>query len=122
MSVSPSVNVCAVVCVRIMTSMPHAGYSAELWRFSTSTRVWERADRTAANGAGPSARYHHVMTSVGLDLWVHGGLTSSGEGDRCDCCCCCSVPRSWSDCVCCGVLRLMTRTLLMQGGRMSCFQ
>ncbi len=68
-----------------MTCVPHAGEgdSAELWRFSTSTRVWERADSTEDNGAGPSARYCHVMTSVGLDLWVHGGLTDSGEGDAC---------------------------------------
>ena len=74
---------CAVVCARLMTSVPHAGRSAELWRFSTSTRVWERADSTAANGAGPSARSYHVMTSVGLDLWVHGGHTYAGEGDSC---------------------------------------
>jgi hypothetical protein len=82
---APSVTVCVVVCVRLMTCVPHAGdyYSTELWRFSTSTRVWERADSTAANGAGPSARGYHVMTSVGLDLWVHGGDTDSGEGDTC---------------------------------------
>jgi hypothetical protein len=56
----------------------------EMWRFSTSTRGWERVNNTAPNGAGPSARYYHVMTSVGLDLWVHGGLTTdSGEGDTC---------------------------------------
>jgi len=66
-----------------MTGVPHAGLSAELWRFSTSTRVWERVDSTAANGAGPSARGGHVMTSVGQDLWVHGGYTDSGEGDAC---------------------------------------
>ena len=68
-----------------MTSVSHAGYSAELWRFSTSTRVWERTDSTVANGAGPSGRSGHVMTSVGLDLWVHGGFTysGSGEGDAC---------------------------------------
>jgi hypothetical protein len=82
---APSVTVCVVVCVRFMTCVPHAGdyYSTELWRFSTSTRVWERADSTAASGAGPSARGYHVMTSVGLDLWVHGGDTDSGEGDAC---------------------------------------
>jgi hypothetical protein len=66
-----------------MTSVPHAVFSAELWRFSTSTRVWERADSTSANGAGPSGRTNHVMTSVGLDLWVHGGTTLLGEGDTC---------------------------------------
>jgi hypothetical protein len=80
---APSVTVCAVVCVRFMTCVPHAGYSTELWRFSTSTREWDRANSTAANGAGPSARYDHVMISVGLDLWVHGGSTGSGEGDAC---------------------------------------
>ncbi len=77
---APSVTVCPVVCVRIMTFVPHADRSAELWRFSTSTRGWERVNSTAANGAGPSARYRHVMTSVGLDLWVHGGITGSGSG------------------------------------------
>ncbi len=82
--VSPSVTVCAVVCVKLMTCVPHAGRSADLWRFSTSTRVWERVDSTAANGAGPSARHGHVMTSVGLDLWVHGGRTETGEGDSCE--------------------------------------
>jgi hypothetical protein len=80
---SPSLTVCGVVCVRLMTCVPHAGLSAELWRFSTSTHVWERADSTATNGAGPSGRSSHVMTSVGLDLWVHGGLTEAGEGDAC---------------------------------------
>ncbi len=80
---APSVTVCAVVCVRLMTSVLHTGYSAEMWRFSTSTRVWERDNRAAANGAGPSGRNSHVMTNVGLDLWLHGGETDSGEGDTC---------------------------------------
>ncbi len=73
---------CAVVCVRLMTCVPHAGWSEEMWRFSTSTRVWEQVD-TAANGAGPSSRSDHVMTSVsGLDLWVHGGNAMSGDSDE----------------------------------------
>ncbi len=83
---APCVTVCALVCVRLMTCVPVAGdLSAELWRFSTSTLGWERVDSTAANGAGPSARHGHVMTSVGLDLWVHGGFTdlTDGEGDGC---------------------------------------
>ncbi len=79
----PSVTVSTVVCVRFMTAVRHAVSSDELWRFSTSTRGWERVDSTSANGARPSARYDHVMTSVGLDLWVHGGYTNSGEGDEC---------------------------------------
>jgi hypothetical protein len=80
---APSVTVCAVVRKRLMTSVPHAGFSSGLWRFSTSSLVWERADSTAANGAGPSPRYGHVMTSVGQDLWVHGGITETGEGGSC---------------------------------------
>ncbi len=106
-----------------MTCVPHAGskyyYSAELWRFSTSTRVWERADSTAANGAGPSARIDHVMTSVGLDLWVHGGSTNSGEGDTSDYYCCCSVARCRSDCVRCGVCTAHDLYMLVQATRMS---
>jgi hypothetical protein len=72
---APSVNVCVVVCVRLTTCVAHAGPSDELWRFSTFTLQWEqeRGDSTAANGPGPSARWNHVMSSVGLDLWVHGG-------------------------------------------------
>ena len=94
---------CGVVCVRLMTGVPGAGSSAEVWRFTTSTRLWERVDSTAANGAGPSARYGHVMTSVGLDLWVHGGSTDSGEGDThvqhtCHCCCCRAEAESVSLC------------------------
>ncbi len=78
------------VCTAHDLRAPHAalGRSDELWRFSTSTCVWERVDSTAANGAGPSGRGGHVMTSVGLDLWVHGGYPftgngSIGEGDVC---------------------------------------
>ena len=81
---APSVTVCDVVCVRLMTCVSHVVPSDELWRFSTSTLGWERVDRTAVNGTGPSGRSFHVMSSVGLDLWVHGGdLTDSGEGDVC---------------------------------------
>ncbi len=77
---SPSVTVCPVLCVRLMTCVPYAAYSSDLWRFSTSTYGWERVDSTVT-GDGPTARYNHVMTSVGLDLWVHGGSMRSGEGD-----------------------------------------
>ena len=69
--------------------------SDELWFFSTSTRVWKRVDTTAVNETRPSARVDHIMTSVGLDLWVYGGTTyvlntlssyggvTTGEGDGC---------------------------------------
>jgi hypothetical protein len=58
---------------------------AELWRFGTSTRRWEKVKNTAVNGAAPSSRTGHVITSVGLDLWIHGGLadSDSGEGGTC---------------------------------------
>jgi hypothetical protein len=64
-----------------MTCVPDAGSFAEMWWFDTSTCGWERVDNTTVNGAAPSARYGHVMTSVGLDLWLHGGMTYSGDGD-----------------------------------------
>jgi hypothetical protein len=69
-----------------MTGVPHPGfYSTELWRFDTRTRLWDRVDNTVSNGAVPSGRKDHVMTSVGLDLWLHGGQGDmySGEGDTC---------------------------------------
>jgi hypothetical protein len=54
------------------------GHISELWRFTTSTRGWERVNTTTANETLPSARSGHTMTSVGLDLWVHGGATEAG--------------------------------------------
>jgi hypothetical protein len=62
-----------------MTYVTYAGSSTELWRFDTSILKWNRVH----TGAGPGKRSHHVMTSVGLDLWVHGGQSTSGEGDVC---------------------------------------
>jgi hypothetical protein len=65
-----------------MTSVPHAGgVDGDLWRFSTSTRVWERVDSTDVYGDSPVGRCSQVMTLVGQDLWVHGGESDSGEGD-----------------------------------------
>jgi hypothetical protein len=66
-----------------MTGVPDAGSVGDLWRFDTSTRGWDPVDNTVTNGAAPSSRSSHVMTSVGLNLWLHGGSgdTYSGEGD-----------------------------------------
>jgi hypothetical protein len=76
---TPSVSVCAVVCVRIMTCVTRTDdIYTDMWRFSTSTHGWERMTNTF--GAGPSARYQHVMTSVGLDLWIHGGIAYGDWG------------------------------------------
>jgi hypothetical protein len=72
-----------LVCVRFMTDVPDTGDSDELWMFDTSTLRWETVDSTTSNGAVPSARSGHVMTSVGRNLWMHGGRTSSGEDDTC---------------------------------------
>ncbi len=57
-------------------------YSNDLWRLSLATLEWTSIE-VGSGGARPSARTSHVMTSVGLDLWVHGGNTGSGEGDVC---------------------------------------
>ncbi len=58
--------------------------SDEVWRFSTSTRGWERVDKIAVNAARPSRRQLATMTSVGLDLWLLGGIYDDyGEGDSC---------------------------------------
>ena len=72
-----------LVCIRFMTDVPDAGDSAELWRFDTSTLRWETVNSTTANGAVPSGRSGHVMTSVDRGLWLHGGRTASGQGDTC---------------------------------------
>ena len=56
--------------------------SGELWRFTTSTRVWELVDNSATNLGN---KIGHTMTSVGLDLYIHGGYTETstyyGEGE-----------------------------------------
>ena len=83
------VSLCTMVCEWSMMSvcLSHVGYSAyfslsvpdKFWRFTTSTRVWERVNSTVTNAVA-------TMTSVGLDLWVVGCegdsyTTASGEGD-----------------------------------------
>ena len=59
-----------------------AGLSDELWRLSLKTLEWTRIE-VKSDRPRPSPRFGHVMSSVGLDLWVHGGVTGSGEGDGC---------------------------------------
>ena len=54
--------------------------SDELWRLSLTTLEWTKIE-VPSGGVRPSARARHTMTSVGLDLWVFGGYTHSGEGD-----------------------------------------
>ena len=104
------------VCVLFMTCVPDEAnemfFSAELWRFDTSTLGWEEVVNTMDNGVGPSGRYDHAMTSVGLDLWMYGGYVA-GERDTCSAhtmLCCTEGERvtlcTFSDCVSCGVLLL----------------
>jgi hypothetical protein len=69
------------VCVSGFFSS-YAACSDELWRLSLTTLEWTKIE-VASGGVRPSARARHTMTSVGLDLWVHGGYTNSGEGDSC---------------------------------------
>ena len=63
-----------------MTCVTDSGVSTELWRFDTSTLGWEQVDNTTTNGTFTGVSFR-TMTSVGLDLWLVGGTTVSGEGD-----------------------------------------
>ena len=72
--------------------LDRAGFSNELFRFSTTALQWEQldADLFIVSGSPPSARQDHAMAAVGSDLIVFGGLTSGGETDsgeeaRCAC-------------------------------------
>ena len=56
----------------------NAGYSDELWVFSTTSKEWTLLS-TTTEGEGPSAREDHVMTAVGSDIYLHGGYTDNGE-------------------------------------------
>ncbi len=55
--------------------------SDELWRLCLTTLEWTLIE-VPPDGVRPRRRFGHVMTSVGLDLWVHGGDSEviSGEG------------------------------------------
>jgi hypothetical protein len=69
------------VCADFDWRVPRAGRTDDLWRLSLATLEWTSIE--VPLGARPSARSGHVMTSVGLDLWVYGAYTDSGEGDTC---------------------------------------
>ena len=54
--------------------------SEELFRYSTESMTWTKLDTAAGEtGTGPSARGGHSMTSVGIDIYLFGGFTDSGE-------------------------------------------
>ncbi len=58
--------------------------SDELWRFCLVTLEWTHLESPSGDAA-PSGRSGHVMTSVGMELWLHGGQTNfeRGEGGPC---------------------------------------
>jgi hypothetical protein len=63
--------------------LDRAGYSNELFRFSTTKMQWEQLDAQLVSGSPPIARSEHGMAAVGSDLYVFGGYTQ-GDTRRCD--------------------------------------
>ena len=62
--------------------LDRAGFSNELYRFSTTALQWEQLDAALVSDSPPSARSSHAMTAVGSDLFIFGGR---GEEARCTC-------------------------------------
>ena len=57
--------------------------SGELFKLDVQTEEWTTI---TTSGVSPSGRTDHSMGSTDGFLWVFGGVTASGEGDRsCDC-------------------------------------
>jgi hypothetical protein len=55
----------------------------ELFKLDVQTEEWTTI---TTSGVSPSGRTDHSMGSTDGFLWVFGGVTASGEGDRsCDC-------------------------------------
>jgi hypothetical protein len=75
-----------VGCAGCDLCVPRAGKSDQLWRLSLVTLEWTLECpliEVAPVGSRPSPRWNHAMTSVGKDLWLHGGIRYSGEVDTC---------------------------------------
>jgi len=50
------------------------GTSSDLWQFNTLVLRWIKLDAAAGvQGAGPSARFGHAMTSIGASMLIFGG-------------------------------------------------
>ena len=62
--------------------LDRAGYTNDLYRFSTTALQWEQLDGALVSGSLPSARSCHAMAAVGSEVYVFGGYTSSGEEAR----------------------------------------
>jgi hypothetical protein len=64
-----------------MAGVEARAFYDELWRFSTLIREWAQVNDTVHDGTRPSARAYHVMASLGMDLWVHGGQTQKDPNE-----------------------------------------
>ena len=65
--------------------LDRAGYSNEVFRFSTTALQWEQLDTDLVSGSPPRGREGHAMAAVGSDIFVFGGITDQGEEARCAC-------------------------------------
>ncbi len=92
---SYSFSVCCVLCTGCDLGVSCGGVSDEMWRLCLSTLKWTRIP---TGGSSPSPRRYHVMTAVGMDLWVHGGTKVLGEGDICFFFCSSTVSLLWRRC------------------------
>ena len=60
--------------VRPDLKMQCAGYSADLFKFSTDSMEWtDLSAEVVVNGTRPSEREYHDMTAVGKDIYLFGG-------------------------------------------------
>jgi hypothetical protein len=68
-----------------MCMLEIAGYSNDLFRFSTTENQWglEEIGFESVEGSWPSARESHGMASVGSYVYVFGGSTPTGEEGLC---------------------------------------
>ena len=49
----------------------------DFWKYSTNSGTWEKLTKPKkGGGVAPTGRGCHVMTVVGGDLWMHGGLVT----------------------------------------------
>ena len=66
----------------------NAGCSGELWVFSTTNKEWTLLSTTTGGVEGPRYRVGHAMTTVGSDIYLHGGdsigLTDADDGEPTD--------------------------------------
>ena len=62
--------------------LDRAGYSNDLYRFSTTALQWEQLDGAPVSGSPPSGRFGDDMVAVGSEIYLFGGYTPSGKEAR----------------------------------------